>query len=191
MFQRANVGRVVFRGSYPWPPFPPLQRPRRGRSGAGRDPRGSTVRLLPRRGGVHRSAAGGRGAGSACTGSPSSPRPTTSCTSSAPATSSEWRSRYAGSSRRCSTSRLPSRWSEARACRRARRGAATRWCRFRSRPRSGPRARTTTCPTDRRPSPGGRDDPGHRPGSSRPGLSGAYRKGGGGGIRTLDPPNDG
>ncbi len=24
MFQRANVGRVVFRGSYPWPPFPPL-----------------------------------------------------------------------------------------------------------------------------------------------------------------------
>ena len=23
-FQRANVGRVVFRGSYPWPPFPPL-----------------------------------------------------------------------------------------------------------------------------------------------------------------------
>jgi hypothetical protein len=23
-FQRANVGRIVFRGSYPWPPFPPL-----------------------------------------------------------------------------------------------------------------------------------------------------------------------
>jgi Zinc carboxypeptidase len=24
-FQTANVGRVVFRGSYPWPPFPPLE----------------------------------------------------------------------------------------------------------------------------------------------------------------------
>jgi zinc carboxypeptidase len=23
-FQRANTGRIVFRGSYPWPPFPPL-----------------------------------------------------------------------------------------------------------------------------------------------------------------------
>ena len=23
-FQRANIGRIVFRGSYPWPPFPPL-----------------------------------------------------------------------------------------------------------------------------------------------------------------------
>ena len=25
-FQRANVGPIVFRGSYPWPPFPPLPR---------------------------------------------------------------------------------------------------------------------------------------------------------------------
>jgi hypothetical protein len=23
-FQKANIGRIVFRGSYPWPPFPPL-----------------------------------------------------------------------------------------------------------------------------------------------------------------------
>ena len=99
--------------------------------------RTSTLRSRPRYSRIRRAATSSprsstrrrcrRGAwscGSACTGSRSSPRPTTSCASSAPATSSEWPSRYAGSSRRCSTSRRPSRWSEARACRRARRGAA-------------------------------------------------------------------
>ena len=51
-FQRSNRGRIVFRGSYPIPAYPPRirARARRRTSPAGGDPRSAAVRLPARRG---------------------------------------------------------------------------------------------------------------------------------------------
>ncbi len=93
-FQEANEGRIVFRGSYPWPLFPPLPSAPdvdARSSGPSRNRRAATS--SPRRSTRGRTRTGRWPHGSPCTGSASSAPPTAG---SVLGTSCRWRNGCAG-----------------------------------------------------------------------------------------------